>query len=385
LNTKIAELKMATGRETKTKVTMAAEEDMETDQENTRYFEGRGGQNIQAYHMTVKGVERQDASDMLKVIYEILRRMRQYDSSLTVFTENKDGLDIERLREGGQDELDWAFEYDKELNQKSGKYKFTVHIHFMARQTIKNLKERGVGIPYLKTQKIQIKKGSQFKITQERCGWISLVAKYTICDVLYCREIMQTIAHNLTSEEIAQIKEIIEANTEEETDEYTEFSPDKLSGFLDLEWNTITFGPSTNLSQCHAMEFTCPKFLVQTFENILARIFQNGRNFPNNQGELRPARLGSMVDPTAAVVLIKEQQDFMAEWTGLEVYHLSRPERQYRDTLQTIQDYILHKTGGIRILPTIDTEEKGKYIIMLKKGKAKKNFHLARDWYNFEM
>jgi hypothetical protein len=45
----------------------------------------------------------------------------------------------------------------------------------------------------------------------------------------------------------------------------------------------------------------------------------------------------------------------------------------------------LHKTGGIRILPTIDTEEKGKYIIMLKKGKAKKNFNLARDWYNFEM
>jgi hypothetical protein len=47
--------------------------------------------------MIVEGMERRDASDMLKVIYEILRRMRQYDSSLTVFTENKDGLDIERL------------------------------------------------------------------------------------------------------------------------------------------------------------------------------------------------------------------------------------------------------------------------------------------------
>jgi hypothetical protein len=106
-----------------------------------KYVEGRGGQNKIEYQMVVEGSEHRDAADMLKVIHEILHRMRMYDSSLVVFAANKDVLDIEKLKGQGDDCLDWAFDYEKELNQHSGKYKYTVKINFMARQSLKNLKE----------------------------------------------------------------------------------------------------------------------------------------------------------------------------------------------------------------------------------------------------
>jgi hypothetical protein len=51
----------------------------------------------------------------------------------------------------------------------------------------------------------------------------------------------------------------------------------------------------------------------------------------------------------------------------------------------TIKDYILHKTGGLRMVPTVDSEESGKYIIMIKKGEYKSNFNRAKGWHDFEM
>jgi uncharacterized protein YoxC len=51
----------------------------------------------------------------------------------------------------------------------------------------------------------------------------------------------------------------------------------------------------------------------------------------------------------------------------------------------TIKDYILHKTGGLCMVPTIDLAESGKYIIMVKKGEYKSNFNKAKGWYDFEM
>jgi hypothetical protein len=218
-----------------------------------------------------------------------------------------------------------------------------------------------------------IRAGSQHKVTMERCGWIAMVAKYTISDVLYKKQIMEMIATNLAPEETAKIKGLLDENMEEDTDEFTEFSPDKLGGgYLDLEWNAITFGPNQDLSECHTLEFTCPKFLVPTFGEILVRIFHKKRNnFPYKQGELLPARCGGQINPEVAIACIQEHSNFTAEWTGLEVYHLSCPNRKYRNTPMTIKDYILHKTGGLRMLPTIDAEESGKCIIMIKKGKYK--------------
>jgi hypothetical protein len=155
---------------------------------------------------------------------------------------------------------------------------------------------------------------------------------------------------------------------------------------LDLEWNTIRFGPNQQLSECYALEFTCLKFLVPTFGEILARIFhKRHNNFPYKQGELRLARCGGQITPEVAIACMQEHSKFTAEWTGLEVYHLSCPNRKYRNTPMTIKDYILHKTGGLRMVPTIDSEESGKYIIMIKKGEYKLNFNKARGWYNFEM
>ena len=250
LQDKIEHNRIMSGRDTTTKVKVtdkaakpADTEDMQVEGEEKpkeKYFEGRGGQNKIAYNMIIEGVERNNAADMLKVIYEILRKMRAYDSSLKVFQENGEYLDLETLRGAGDEVMDWVFAYTKEMNQHSGKWTFTVHISFMARQSLKNLKERGVRIPYLKQQRIQIKTGTQYKVPMERCGWISLVAKYTICDALYWKQIMDTITSNLTGKDINDIRHDIQEHTTEATDEYTEFTPDKLAGYLDLEWNTIT-------------------------------------------------------------------------------------------------------------------------------------------------
>ena len=74
------------------------EQDKETTGQNSKkYFEGQGGQKKVAYHMIVEGIKRTDASHMLKVIHKILKKMRAYDTSLVVLTENKDVLNLKKL------------------------------------------------------------------------------------------------------------------------------------------------------------------------------------------------------------------------------------------------------------------------------------------------
>ena len=369
------------------------EADKQTEQEiavaalpdaDINYFEGLGGTMIYYQSMTFIARERHDENDLMKLIGEVLRRCRNADPTFTGLSTDKKVIDIDRLSSSGQVQLDYLFKYESVPNKKSGRWTYTVTIDFMARQRVNSLKSK-ITFDYLRNQRIWIKEASKIRLPMKRCGWISHLPRYTVCDVLFTQGVINTVAKKMTQEETQKIIDIVRKETKEEDDEFTRFGPENVGRYLTLDWNTITYGPNTNLAKCFALELLCPKILDDVFTEILARIFFLEKTpFPFGVGEFRPPYFSkNQFEPGAAMAIINEQEAMSNQWAGLELYHLHDPGRPYKNTGMTIADYIVKKTGGQSILPTAESESIGKYLVKVPRGREKMD--RCMRWYNTEM
>ena len=123
----------------------------------------------------------------------------------------------------------------------------------------------------------------------KRCGWISHLPKHTVCDVLFKQGVIDIVAKHMTGEEMQKLSKLVQKVTNEEEDEFNRFGPDKIGRYLNLDWNTITYGPHTKLAKCYALEFVCIDGLETQFTEILLRIFFIEKiPFPFGVGEFRP-------------------------------------------------------------------------------------------------
>jgi hypothetical protein len=106
-------------------------------------------------------------------------------------------------------------------------------------------------------------------IRMDRCGWISMVTRGTICPGVYKSTIMQTIRDHITDAENKQLCTAIEEDSEIEMDEFNDVR-ENLCTYLDLQWNNIMYRHGTATEKGHALEFLCPKCLVSNFHEILS-------------------------------------------------------------------------------------------------------------------
>jgi hypothetical protein len=166
-----------------------------------RVFEDRGGQDRISTRWYYEGRNMQDSSQFPGLIYESLHRARPYDIAFTAYSVDGNFVDIEALKDMDMNALAYLFWIEVKPKPTSQRVDVEARISVQRRRQFTDIKQYAFKYSWMKRNNLWITDDENTAVRQERCGWIQLVARGTICPGTYKATIMQTISSRITDEQ----------------------------------------------------------------------------------------------------------------------------------------------------------------------------------------
>ena len=335
-----------------------------------------GGRDAKDIIWAISFEEYSEDRTVLRLLTESFARSKKYDPTFTVLSTDNGYVNIKKLGGSSPMALQALFNMEITKNEKTGKYRYSFYIEIASLKSLADIKARGMLLQWLTKHRIWVKQGHSTMTHMKRVAWIWGVPKGSVCPVQFSKTVIATVAQHMSDPEVAETKKRIQTHKGEPLDEYNGFSRDDLAAYLWLDWNLIKYGNNqTGFAKCQAMEFTCPQYLigendgVPGFDEMLIRIFEDASRFPVAGADIMPAETGKFASYNIALSKVHEQQALFEKWRGLEIHNVWGIDRIYTGK-QTIREFILQQTCAKHIGTSIDTAEKGMYILMVPRDAA---------------
>jgi hypothetical protein len=185
-------------------------------------FEDRGGQERTStkWHYNARNTD--DTSKLPALIYESLHRASLYDIAFTAYSVDGNFVDIESLKTMDLTAMSYLFWTDWVPKPTSNKADAYAMILIQCRRQFRDIKQIAFKYAWMKMHNLWIDENDETTIRMERCGWIQMVARGTICPGIYKSTIMTTISSNITDEENETLRTTVEEDGEIEIDEFND-------------------------------------------------------------------------------------------------------------------------------------------------------------------